>query len=96
MGFFVCFFYIEDFFFSVLSLLWLFVGKEMSVHTLFFKKIFTNAFFFLLLPGRHSSEGYRLTLERKTNFLGLGSGTQYKEVYRRPVFGLFLDGNGGA
>lgn len=69
----------------VLSLPWMFVGKEMSVHVLLFKKHFTNAFFFLLLPGRHSREGYRLTLERKTNFLVLGSGTQY--VYRMEMEG---------
>ena len=52
----------------------------------FFQKHFTNTFFFLLLPGRHSREGYRLTLEKKTNFLALRSGIQY--VYRVEMRGI--------
>lgn len=47
--------------------------------------MFMNAFFFLLLPERHSSRGYRLTLKRKIHFLNVINPRSWWEVISGPL-----------
>lgn len=47
--------------------------------------MFMNAFFFLLLPERRSSRGYRLTLKRKIHFLNVINPRSWWEVISGPL-----------